>query len=76
MTTLSRSLLGLGPCPVLYFQDEAEALAVSDLVEPRFLGLIRKALEVETITKASAAEMLDIGHDEMRKRAMEWRDGV
>jgi len=55
---------------------EPEALSVSDLVESRFLGLVRKALEAEAITMSRAAEMLDIGLDEMRKRATEWRDGV
>jgi Zn-dependent peptidase ImmA (M78 family) len=55
---------------------EPEPLSSSDLVESRFLGHIRKALEAEAITMSRAAEMLDIGLDEMRKRAMEWRDGV
>lgn len=55
---------------------EPEALSASDLVESRFLGLIRKALESETITMSRAAEILDIGLDKMRKRAMEWQDGV
>ena len=55
---------------------EPEALSSSDLVESRFLGHIRKALEAEAITMSRAAGMLDIGLDEMRKRAMDWRDGV
>lgn len=55
---------------------EPEALSASDLVESRFLGLIRKALESEAITMSRAAEILDIGLDEMRTRAIEWRDGV
>ncbi len=55
---------------------EPEGLSPSDLVESRFLGHIRKALEAEAITMSRAAEILDIGLVEMRKRAMEWRDGV
>ncbi|OHD16959.1 MAG: hypothetical protein A2Y38_05950 [Spirochaetes bacterium GWB1_59_5] len=55
---------------------EPEALSSSDLIESRFLGHIRKAVEAEAITMSRAAEMLDINLEEMRKRAMEWRDGV
>jgi Zn-dependent peptidase ImmA (M78 family)/transcriptional regulator with XRE-family HTH domain len=55
---------------------EPEALSSSDLVESRFLGLVRTALETEAISMSRAAEMLGIGLDQMSKRAMEWRDGV
>lgn len=55
---------------------EPDPLSASDLVESRFLGLIRKALESEAITMSRAAEILDIRLDVMQKRAMEWRDGV
>ncbi len=55
---------------------EPEALSPSDLVESRFLGLVRRALESEAITMERAAEMLDISLDEMGIRAAEWRDGI
>lgn len=55
---------------------EPEALSSSDLVESRFLGHVRGALESEQISIGRAAEMLGIDLDEMRKRAIDWRDGV
>jgi Zn-dependent peptidase ImmA (M78 family) len=55
---------------------EPEALTASDLVESRFIGQIRRALEAEAISLGRAAKMLDLGVEEMSKRAVEWRDGV
>jgi len=55
---------------------EPEALSASDLVESRFLGLVRRALDSEIISIGRAAEILGISMDEMRKRAFDWHDGV
>jgi len=51
------------PCPLNRF----------DLVEDRFATLVRDALDKELITVSRAAEILDVGIEEMRERMRSWK---
>ncbi len=51
---------------------EPKPLDCTDFIEDKFSRLVRDAYEKEEITTSRAAEMLNIGLDEMRERACAW----
>jgi Zn-dependent peptidase ImmA (M78 family)/DNA-binding XRE family transcriptional regulator len=53
--------------------DEPYHLDPLDLMEDRLATLVRDALDKELITVSRAAEILDVGIEEMRERMKSWR---
>lgn len=54
--------------------DEPERLLPSDFVEDRLSRLVREAIEKEAITLGRAAEILDLGIEEMRDLTASWAE--